>query len=347
MVGTGLLFGTPSDNGVLRIEYAQKAEACMKILVTGGAGFIGSNVVDGYIRAGHDVVVVDNLFTGKKSNLNPKATFYQTDIRSPEIRDIFEREKPEILNHHAAQISVPASVSDPLFDADVNLRGFLNLLENAVKHKTGKVIFISSGGAIYGEAEEYPTSEKYAPKPLSPYAVTKFCSEFYLGYYRHQYGLETTILRYANIYGPRQVPHGEAGVVSIFMTNLLEGKPSILNHFPDEPKGMIRDYCFVGDVVKANLKALAQGGAGFFNIGTGKETRTQDLYNVIYEAVKEIKPGLPLALSRLSTQAARPGDIRKSCLKVNKAKDGLGWSPETSLGQGIRQTLEWWLREKN
>jgi UDP-glucose 4-epimerase len=347
MVGTGLLFGTPSDNGVLRIEYAQKAEACMKILVTGGAGFIGSNVVDGYIRAGHDVVVVDNLFTGKKSNLNPKATFYQTDIRSPEIRDIFEREKPEILNHHAAQISVPASVSDPLFDADVNLRGFLNLLENAVKHKTGKVIFISSGGAIYGEAEEYPTSEKYAPKPLSPYAVTKFCSEFYLGYYRHQYGLETTILRYANIYGPRQVPHGEAGVVSIFMTNLLEGKPSILNHFPDEPKGMIRDYCFVGDVVKANLKALAQGGAGFFNIGTGKETRTQDLYNVIYEAVKEINPGLSQALSRLSTQAARPGDIRKSCLKVNKAKDGLGWSPETSLGQGIRQTLEWWLREKN
>jgi len=319
----------------------------MKIMVTGGAGFIGSNVVDGYIQAGHEVVVVDNLFTGKTSNLNPRATFYEVDIRSPEILEIFDREKPEVLNHHAAQISVPASVSDPLFDADVNLRGFLNLLESAMKHRTKKVIFISSGGAIYGEAEEYPTSERYSPKPLSPYAISKFCSEFYLGYYRHQHGLEYTILRYANIYGPRQIPHGEAGVVSIFMTNLLEGKPSILNHFPEEPNGMIRDYCFVGDVVKANLKALTQGGGDFFNIGTGKETKTLDLYNVIYEAVSEIQPGLPRSLARLSTQAARPGDIRRSCLVVGKAKDGLGWVPETGLGQGIRLTLQWWLKEKH
>lgn len=318
----------------------------MRILVTGGAGFIGSNVVDGYIREGHDVVVVDNLFTGKKSNLNPKATFCEMDIRSPEIREIFEREKPEVLNHHAAQISVPASVSDPLFDADVNLRGFLNLLENAVRYKTRKVIFISSGGAIYGEAEEYPTSEAYLPKPLSPYAISKFCSEHYLAYYRHQYGLQYTILRYANVYGPRQIPHGEAGVVSIFMTNLLEGKPSILNHFPDEPKGMIRDYCFVGNVVKANLKALTQGEGDFFNIGTGKETKTLDLYDVIYEAVREIKPDLPEALSRLSTLAARPGDIRRSCLVAGKAKNGLGWRPETDLATGIRLTLQWWLGEK-
>ena len=318
----------------------------MKILVTGGAGFIGSNVVDGYIRDGHDVVVVDNLSTGKKSNLNSRATFYEVDIRSPEIGEIFDREHPEILNHHAAQISVPASVSDPLFDADVNLRGFLNLLENAVKHKTGKVIFISSGGAIYGEAEEYPTSERYSPKPLSPYAVSKFCSEFYLGYYRHQHRLEFTILRYANIYGPRQIPHGEAGVVSIFMTNLLERKPSILNHFPDEPKGMIRDYCFVGDVVKANVQALSRGEGDFFNIGTGEETETLDLYNVIYKAVREIKPDLPQALSRLSSQEARPGDIRRSCLVVGKAEDGLGWTPETDLETGIRLTLQWWLEEK-
>jgi len=318
----------------------------MKILVTGGAGFIGSNVVDGYIRAGHDVVVVDNLFTGKKSNLNPKAAFYETDIRSPEIGEIFEREKPEILNHHAAQISVPASVSDPQFDLDVNLRGLLNLLANAVAQKTKKVILISSGGAIYGEAGEYPTPERYTPKPLSPYAISKFCSELYLRYYKHQHGLEYTILRYANIYGPRQIPQGEAGVVSIFMTNLLEGKPSILNHFPDEPKGMIRDYCFVGDVVKANLQALKRGGGEFFNIGTGKETKTLDLYNVIYEAVKESSPGLPQSLSAISAQAARPGDIRRSCLVVGKAKEGLGWSAETSLGQGIRITLEWWLREK-
>lgn len=319
----------------------------MRILVTGGAGFIGSNVVDGYIRAGHEVVVVDNLFTGKKSNLNPKATFYEMDIRSPQIHEVFAREKPEILNHHAAQISVPASVSDPLFDADVNLKGFLNLLENAVKHRIRKVVFISSGGAIYGEAEEYPTSERYLPKPLSPYAITKLCSEFYLGYYRHQHGLEYTILRYANIYGPRQIPQGEAGVVSIFMTNLLEGKPSVLNHFPDEPKGMIRDYCFVGDVVKANLRALTKGGGDFFNIGTGKETRTLDLYQAIFEAVKEIKPGLPEALSHLSRQTARPGDIRRSCLVAEKAREGLGWVPETALEQGIRLTLQWWLKEKH
>jgi len=318
----------------------------MKILVTGGAGFIGSNVVDGYIRAGHEVVVIDNLFTGKKSNLNPKATSYEMDIRSPQVHEVFVREKPEILNHHAAQISVPASVSDPLFDADVNLKGFLNLLENAVKHQVGKVIFISSGGAIYGEAREYPTSERYSPKPLSPYAISKFCSEFYLGYYRHQYGLESTILRYANIYGPRQIPHGEAGVVSIFMTNLLEGKRSVLNHFPDEPRGMIRDYCFVGDVVKANLKALTKGGGDFFNIGTGKETKTLDLYQAIFEAAKEIKPGLPEALSQLSGETARPGDIRKSCLVVEKAKHGLEWVPETDLGQGIRLTLQWWLGDK-
>jgi UDP-glucose 4-epimerase len=328
------------------ITPAREAEGFMKIMVTGGAGFIGSNVVDGYIQAGHDVVVVDNLFTGKESNLNPKATFYQVDIRSPEIRQIFEREKPEILNHHAAQISVPASVSDPLFDADVNLKGFLNLLENAAKYKTGKVIFISSGGAIYGEAEEYPTSEGYSPKPLSPYAISKFCSEHYLAYYRHQYRLEYTILRYANIYGPRQIPHGEAGVVAIFMTNLLEGKASVLNHFPDEPQGMIRDYCFVRNVVKANLKALKQGEDDFYNIGTGKETKTLDLYNVIYEAVREIKPDLPQALSRLSTQAARSGDIRRSCLVVGKAEKGLGWTPETDLAMGIRLTLQWWLEEK-
>jgi UDP-glucose 4-epimerase len=153
-------------------------------------------------------------------------------------------------------------------------------------------------------------------------------------------------LSYANIYGPRQIPHGEAGVVSVFMTNLLEGKPSTLNHFPDEPKGMIRDYCFVGDVVKANLNTLGRGEGDFFNIGTGKGTKTQDLYTVIYEAVKEVMPGLQQALSRLSTQLARPGDVRRSCLVADKAKEGLGWVPETDLATGIRHTLEWWLGEK-
>jgi UDP-glucose 4-epimerase len=315
----------------------------MKIMVTGGAGFIGSNVVDGYIRAGHQVVVVDNLFSGKKENLNPDAIFYETDIRSEEMARIMEAEKPDVLNHHAAQISVPASVEDPIMDADINIKGLLNLLEVALRYKVKKCIFISSGGAIYGEASEYPTSEHYIPAPLSPYAISKFASEHYLHYYRHQYGLHYTVLRYANIYGPRQVPHGEAGVVAIFMKNLWNGAPSNLFHFPGEEKGMIRDYCYVGDVVKANLIALTKGENDFFNIGTGKETKTQDLYEFIYEAVKERRPEIPEELLRLNRYKARSGDVSKSCLVVKKAGDVLGWTPDTDLKGGIRSTLDWFV----
>ncbi len=313
----------------------------MKIMLTGGAGFIGSNVVDGYIAEGHQVVVVDNLYSGEKENLNADAKFYEVDIRSEEIDRIMDLERPDILNHHAAQISVPASVEDPLLDADINIKGFLNLLEKAVKHRIRKCIFISSGGAIYGEAEQYPTSEDYLPKPLSPYAISKYVSEQYLHYYRHQYGLNYTTLRYANVYGPRQIPHGEAGVVAIFMTNLYNNRPSNLYHFPEDDKGMIRDYCFVGDVVKANIKALSGGENDAFNIGTGKETKTQELYEMIYKAVKEVRPELPGELLHLSRFKARSGDISKSCLKVEKAGNLLGWLPETDLEEGIRSTLAW------
>jgi UDP-glucose 4-epimerase len=314
----------------------------MKILVTGGAGFIGSNVVDGYLGAGHEVLVVDNLLTGKASNVNPKAVFYEVDVRSEEIGRILAVEKPDIVNHHAAQISVPASVEDPLFDADINIKGLLNLLEHSVKQGVKKVIFISSGGAIYGEATEYPTSEAYPPRPLSPYAVTKFCSEYYLAYYLHQYALEYTVLRYANVYGPRQIPHGEAGVVAIFMNALLAGRACTLNHFPEEPEGMARDYCYVGDVVKANLLALDRGGADFFNIGTGKSTRTLQLFKTIYDGVKKVKPDLSGGLADPLRQEARPGDLKQSCLVVEKARRALGWEPQTSLEEGIRRTLEWW-----
>jgi UDP-glucose 4-epimerase len=317
----------------------------MKILVTGGAGFIGSNVVDGYIREGHTVVVVDNLYTGKKANINSKAKFYPLDIRSREIKGLMEKERPDVLNHHAAQISVPVSVADPVLDAEINLTGLLNLLEKGIKYDLKKVIFISSGGAIYGEASQYPTSEEYVPIPLSPYAVSKFSSEHYLKYYHHQYGLDYTILRYANIYGPRQIPHGEAGVVSIFMNNLLAGKRSTLNHFKEDPEGMIRDYCYVGDVVKANIEALVQGNGEIFNIGTGCGTKTSELYQTVYEAVKESEKELIEGLSTLERQSARPGDIRRSCLVVEKARRKLGWNPETDLQEGIRQTLKWRIAE--
>jgi UDP-glucose 4-epimerase len=319
----------------------------MKTLVTGGAGFIGSNVVDGLVRAGHEVLVVDNLYTGKRSNVNPGARFYELDIRSPEMAELIGRERPDVVNHHAAQMSVPASVTDPHFDADVNIMGLLNLLESSARHGVKKFIFISSGGAIYGEASEYPTSEDYPPQPLSPYAVSKYASEHYLAYYRHQYGLDYTTLRYPNVYGPRQIPHGEAGVVAIFMDNLLKGNRSMLNHFADDEEGMVRDYCYVGDVVKANLIALEKGSGDFFNIGTGVGTKTLGLYKVVFEAFEEVKPGVSEELATPMREIARPGDVSRSCLVVEKARRSLGWVPEIDLRDGIRKTLEWRLKESS
>ena len=200
----------------------------MRIIVTGGAGFIGSHVVDRYVDLGHEVLVIDNLSTGFKRNVNPLAYFEKIDIRSEYLNRVFREFQPDLVNHHAAQISVPISVKDPLLDADINVRGFINLLENCVSYNVKKVIYISSGGAVYGEADEYPTTENYTPAPLSPYAVNKLLGEKYLAFYNHQYGLNYTVLRYANVFGPRQIPHGEAGVVSIFINNFLDQKQSNL-----------------------------------------------------------------------------------------------------------------------
>lgn len=313
----------------------------MKILVTGGAGFIGSNVVDTYIKAGHDVVVVDDLSSGKRENMNPGARFYLMDIRSRELSKLFAFERPDIINHHAAQISVPASVKDPVFDADVNVLGLLNLLEAARINGTKKVVLISSGGAIYGAADEYPTTESYPPIPLSPYAITKWVSERYLAFYNHQYGLDYTVLRYANVYGPRQIPHGEAGVVAIFMDRLLAGNPCTLYHFDDEPRGMTRDYCFVGDVARASLLALNAGSGEAFNIGTGTATHTQDLYNAVFRSVEKRLPDLSSSLKEPGRETARAGDLARSCLNVDKAGDVLGWRPEVDLEEGLEKTLEW------
>lgn len=316
----------------------------MKILVTGGAGFIGSNVADAYLRAGHEVVVVDNLVSGKLANLNPRAKFYLMDIRSDEIRRVFEIERPDIVNHHAAQMSVPASVEDPGYDADVNVRGLINVLEAARRNGTKKVVFISSGGAVYGNATEYPTSERYQPEPASPYAITKFVSEKYLAFYKDTYGLDYTVLRYANIYGPRQIPHGEAGVVAIFMDRLIAGKACTVYRFPEEPRGMTRDYCFVGDVARANLIALEKGSGKAFNIGTGVATHTADLYAAIYEAAKG-RLTLDASLATPGMGEARAGDLKRSCLNFGKAKEELGWEPEASLKEGLEATLEWRLKK--
>jgi UDP-glucose 4-epimerase len=315
----------------------------VKILVTGGAGFIGSNVVDAYIGHGHQVVVVDNLYSGRRENLHPETTFYLMDIRAQELHKVMEYERPEIINHHAAQISVPASVEDPLFDASVNIQGLLNLLEGARKYGTRKVVFISSGGAIYGEAGEYPTSERCLPQPLSPYAIAKAVSESYLAFYHHQYGLNYTVLRYSNIYGPRQVPHGEAGVVAIFMDRLLKGRPCTVYSFPREPRGMIRDYCYVGDVVEANLLALEAGDGAAVNIGTGQETRTLTLFETIFDRLAG-KRSLDPSLRTPGQAPARPGDITKSCLKVALAKNLLAWEARTGLAEGIEKTLAWRVR---
>jgi UDP-glucose 4-epimerase len=305
----------------------------MKILLTGAAGFIASHVADAYLEQGHEVIIIDNLATGYLRNLNPRAKFIQLNICSPELEKVFAAEKPDIVNHHAAQISVSLSVKDPLMDTEVNVKGTINLLQNCVKYSTRKVIFASSGGAIYGEAEQYPSTESCPMKPLSPYAVNKAVAESFLYYYGQQFGLEYIILRYANVYGPRQDAHGEAGVVSIFIEKLLQGQQPDLFAFPDQPEGMIRDYVFVKDVVTANLAALNYQGCNTFNIGTGIGTLTGSLYaEIAGQLGSDIKP---------VKGPAREGDLQRSLLNCDKADKLLSWKSRYSLREGITETLRY------
>jgi len=310
----------------------------MKILITGGAGFIGSNVADAYIQAGHEVVIVDNLVTGNRRNINPKAISYEMDICAESLSEVFAKEKPAIVNHHSAQISVPLSIENPLKDITTNVYGWVNVLQNCVRAGVKKVIYISSGGAIYGEADEYPTTESYNPKPLSVYAINKKSGEDYLYFYRHQYGLNYTVLRYANVYGPRQISLGEAGVVSLFTEKMLKGEIPTIYRYENEPDGMIRDYVYVGDVVQANLLALEQGAGDIFNIGTCRETTTRDLYREIAKQLGiNIEPHFG---------PARKGDLHRSLLSCNKAKTLLGWKPETELKEGISQVIKYFKEQK-
>lgn len=300
----------------------------MKIMVTGGAGFIGSNVADRFIREDHKVTVIDNLSTGVESNLNKKARFFKVDIRSAVIGKIFEKAKPDILCHHAAQIDVRKSTDDPIFDADVNILGSLNLLNACVRHKVKKVIFASTGGAIYGEQDYFPADEKHPADPLSPYGVTKLTIEKYLHFYRETYGLDYVSLRYANVYGPRQNPFGEAGVVAIFAEKLLSGKEAVIN---GEGK-QTRDFVFVDDVVEANLLALRYPKSDIFNIGTGIETDINSIFRTLKKSAgsrqKEIHA------------PPKPGEQERSVLDHSKAEALLKWKPEYELSEGMARTVE-------
>lgn len=300
----------------------------MRILVTGGAGFIGSHVVETYINAGHEVIVVDDLSTGKRENLHPKAQFVQADIQDPAVRQLIVREKIDVLNHHAAQMDVRRSVADPLFDARVNILGMLNLLEGAREAKVKKILFASSGGTVYGEQESFPASEEHSTYPICPYGVSKRTGEHYLYFYNIEYRIPYIALRYANIYGPRQDPHGEAGVVAIFTIRLLSRQQPVINGDGEQT----RDYVFVGDVARANLAALQADYTGPINIGTGIETNVNQLFGHLRSLTGSSDPEMH--------GPAKPGEQRRSVLAWNRAAQVLGWRPQVKLEDGLRQTVE-------
>jgi len=301
----------------------------MKVLVTGGAGFIGSHVCDLFLAAGHRVVALDNLSSGRKENLAPEVTLVVADVRSPEAAELVRRERPDVLCHLAAQMDVRRSVADPRFDADTNILGFLNLLEAARTAGVGKVVFSSTGGAIYGEQDVFPAPEPHPIRPLSPYGVSKAAGELYLGYYRAQYGLHSVSLRYANVYGPRQNPHGEAGVVAIFSERLLRGEPCTIYGTGKQT----RDFVYVADVARANLLAVERVVEGPINVGTGLETDITRLHALLAEAAG--RPG-PARYAE-----AKPGEQLRSCLDATLASRSLGWSPSLSLQEGVARTVAW------
>jgi len=301
----------------------------MRILVTGGAGFIGSHTVDALVAAGaHEVSVLDDLSSGKRDQVNPAARFYKADLRNADaIVPMLEQEKPEVIYHLAAQMDVRRSVADPAFDAMVNLVGFLNLMEAARRNGLSRVVFASTGGAIYGEQEQFPCDEEHPRRPVSPYGVAKLATEEYLFFYKVQYGIDYVALRYANVYGPRQDPHGEAGVVAIFCGRMLEGKPSTI--FGDGEQ--TRDYIFVGDVARANVAALGAKASDAFNIGTGVETSVNQLYQALASAARVKTPP--------SYAPARPGEQRRSVISPARAGQVLGWRPEVALDDGLERTF--------
>lgn len=301
----------------------------MKILVTGGAGFIASHITDAFINEGHDVVVLDDLSSGFEKNVNPKAKLIIGDICDKElVEKLFKDERFDVVNHHAAQMDVRRSVKDPTFDANTNIIGTINLLQNSIKYNTKKFMFASTGGAVYGEQLYFPADEDHPTQPRSPYGISKLAVEKYLYFYNAEYGLNFTVLRYANIYGPRQNPFGEAGVVAIFTTKLLNDEQPVINGSGEQT----RDYVYVGDVVKANLLTLNDNANEIYNVGTGIETNVNQLFhklNSIINANKEEKHG-----------PAAPGEQMRSVISSEKLFNKFAWKPSTNLDEGLKITVD-------
>ena len=301
-----------------------------KILVTGGAGFIASHIVDALIEQGHDVVVVDDLSGGNKANINPRAKFYQTDIRSLNLEEIFSKENPEIVSHHAARTSVTHSLAAPIDDAEVNILGTLNLLQNCIKWQVKKIIYASSGGAIYGEPVYLPCDEKHPIAPLSPYGVSKYAVELYLNSYLNNCGLNYTILRYANVYGPRQISTGEAAVIAKFSHQMLKGLDVTIRGSGDQE----RDFIHVKDVVRANILAMEQPESRAYNLGTGKSVSINQIFLLLKSLTAYNKEPLYVPDTK--------GEIIKTSLTAAKAKQELGWVPEMDLQKGLKITLDYY-----
>jgi UDP-glucose 4-epimerase len=299
----------------------------VRILVTGGAGFIGSHVVDGYIAAGHDVAVVDDLSTGHATNLNPKARFYKIDIRDASLTDVFATERPEVVNHHGAQMSVLVSVKEPLRDASTNVLGSLNVLECARQYGTRKVIYISTGGAAYGEPRYLPCDEDHPIDPLCPYGISKHTPEHYLALFQRLYGLDYTVLRYPNVYGPRQDPHGEAGVVAIFAGRMLRSERVVINGTGEQE----RDFVAIGDVVRANIAALDRAGGQIVNLGSGRGTSVKAIFRALSQIIGYRQPPL--------FGPAKAGEVFRIYLSGEKAQRLLGWQPVVSLEAGLAATV--------
>ena len=302
----------------------------MRILITGGAGFIGSHTVDALMAENsHDLAIIDDLSTGKRERLGPRVRFHHADIRNAEeVRLVMDRERPEVLLHLAAQMDVRKSVAEPAFDAEVNIGGFLNLIEAGREKGLKRVVFASTGGAIYGQQQVFPCDETHQSRPLSPYGVSKLSTEMYLFFYKVQYGIDYVALRYSNVYGPRQDPHGEAGVVAIFCGRMLAGQPCTIYGDGEQT----RDYVYVSDVVRANLAALNSAASGAFNIGTGQETTVNELYGQLAKIA---------GTSRLPIYAPmRPGEQRRSAILPLRAATELGWRAEVSLKEGLERTFQ-------